>query len=94
MGLERIKPVIPVGSAHGLAHFVTASWSDLKVDGKVVEYEIVLDTNEWTMYCQCKDSVCRKKNYLPLGDEGLCKHSAWVAKNYWPIIARSLRLSH
>lgn len=83
--MTHFQPFRPVGAAHGLVTFVTKSWTGLPD-----EYEVEFDTSERTVSCSCLDSTCRKKNHLPIGSAGLCKHSSLASKTIWPVIARAL----
>lgn len=84
--MKRFQPFRPVGMAHGLIHFITKSWT-----GAPDEYEVIFNTNKTTMTCSCMDSSCRHKNYLPIGDSGLCKHSRLASEILWPILSRALK---
>lgn len=85
MVTQMFQPFRPVGAAHGLVQFVTKSWSGLPD-----EYEVTFDTATKTATCSCMDSVCRKKNFLGIGDQGLCKHCRLASVLLWPTIAKAL----
>ena len=85
MGLTPFQPFLPTGAAHGLIHFSTRSWT-----GGPDTYEVCLDWHERTACCSCMDSVCRKKNYFPIGSPSLCKHGRKACELLWPTIARAL----
>lgn len=85
MGLTPFMPFKPIGFAHNLVQFETKSWT-----GGPDSYEVAFDLNDRCATCSCMDSTCRKKNYYPIGDPRLCKHSRLASQILWPILARAL----
>ncbi len=83
--MRPFQPFRPVGFSHGLIQFVTKSWT-----GQPDEYEVTFDVASRNVTCSCCDSVMRRKNYLPIGDPGACKHSRLAADLLWPVIARAI----
>lgn len=82
------QPFQPIGCDGGLAQFWTESWT-----GAPGGYEVTFDINRSTVDCSCMDATCRKKNYKPIGDKGVCKHARLASEILWPVIAQALGAS-